>query len=458
MSDALGDRFSRLAALKPSRGRGAVEMGFGPRGMSPEIPAGSARLAELLGAMPARNRFGEHLALRRWFSESIGSEPPEQAVDESVLRLLAPDAPADVGHPEKWLFLDTETTGLAGGTGTYAFLVGIAWWDAGGLEVEQFFMRDHSEEHSLLVALAERMAERRVLVTFNGKSFDWPLLETRFRMTRAIRTPSPRAHLDFLHPARNLWRLRLGSVRLPELERHILGWNRGIDIDSMLIPTIYFDFLRGGSPDPLVPIFWHNQMDLRGLAGLAAHTLSLLADPEARGRDALELFGVSRICERRGETQRAQGFYKSSIARDLPAETARVARKSLAKIAKRAGDFALACELWREMLGQSREGLEAYEQMAIHYERRLREPRRAAALVREALAELGRAARPGTPAPFFCARYRKRFEKRLARLERRARRARLDGIADAGDAESQGLPAESNPRAVTRGNSDGQFG
>ncbi len=458
MSPTAQNRFATLAALKPARRRAAVETEIEPRGLSPEIPEGSARLAELLGAMPARNQFGEHLALRRWFSESIGCEPPEHAVDESVLRLLAPNAAADIADPQQWLFLDTETTGLAGGTGTYPFLVGIAWWDAGGLEVEQFFMRDHSEEYSLLVALAERMAERPVLVTFNGKSFDWPLLETRFRMTRSIRPPTPRAHLDFLHPARNLWRLRLGSVRLPELERHVLGWNRGADIDSMLIPTIYFDFLRGGSPDPLVPIFYHNQMDLRGLAGLVAHTLSLLADPETRGRDALELFGVSRICERRGETKRARGLYERSIAWELPAETGRTARKSLAQIAKRDGDFAIACELWREMLGQSREGLEAYEQIAIHYERRLREPRQAAVLVREALAELRRATRLGTIAPWVCLRYRKRFEKRLARLESKGRRALMDDAASAGSPESNGPAAESNRKPATGENSDGQFG
>ncbi len=108
-----------------------------------------------------------------------------------------------------------------------------------------------------------------MLVTFNGKSFDWPLLETRYRMTRTIKPPAPRAHLDFLHPARTLWRLRLGSVRLPELEKHVLGWNRGADVMSELIPQIYFDYLRGASPEPLVPIFHHNQMDLRGLAALA---------------------------------------------------------------------------------------------------------------------------------------------------------------------------------------------
>ena len=144
-----------------------------PRGHVPDVPAGAERLALILGATTRENRFGAHLALRRWFSEVIDGDAtfaaPETELDLAALRLLAPEAPDCVADPRQWLFLDTETTGLAGGTGTYPFLVGIAWWDAGGLEVEQFFMREHSEEHSLLEALAERMAERRVLVTFNGK-------------------------------------------------------------------------------------------------------------------------------------------------------------------------------------------------------------------------------------------------------------------------------------------------
>jgi uncharacterized protein len=423
-------KFGRLKALEPPVRRGnsaALEVS---RGHTPEIPAGADRLAEMLGAGPRTNRFGEHLGLRRWFSQVIEGDAtfgaPESALDAAALRLIAPGAPECIADPQQWLFLDTETTGIAGGTGTYPFLVGIAWWDAGGLEVEQFFMREHSEEHSLLVALAERMAERRVLVTFNGKSFDWPLLETRYRMTRAIKPPAPRAHLDFLHPARNLWRLRLGSVRLTELERHVLGWNRGKDVMSELIPQIYFDYLRGGPPDGLVPIFHHNQMDLRGLAGLASRVLSLLGNAETHGRDALEIFGVSRICERRGERLRARTLYERSIARELPVETERAARRSLARLAKRDGDFDLAREIWEGMLGDSREGFEAYEQLAIHYERRLREPHRAAALARKALAELRRASRTGTVAPGFCRTARARFEKRLARLERKAGRTFLD--------------------------------
>src|SRR6266849_2059927 len=233
---ATADRFSRLAALKPTR----------PLPERPAIrtPDEADSLGRLLGAGVARNHFGEHLSIRNWFStpeftdpSSITLELLSRTRDESLSRKTR----AALEDPEKWLFLDTETTGLAGGTGTYAFLVGVAWWDAGGLQVEQFFMRDFTEEYSLLEELAERVAERPVLLTFNGKSFDWPLLENRFTMTRSIATPKLAAHLDLLHPARALWKLRLGKIRLVELERHVLnaqrlGWRRNDDVSSAHIP------------------------------------------------------------------------------------------------------------------------------------------------------------------------------------------------------------------------------
>ena len=370
-----------------------------------------------------------------------------ERLDASALRLLLPDAADEAADPRQWLFLDTETTGIMGGSGTYAFMVGIAWWDAGGLEVEQFFMRDHSEEHALLVTLAERMAERRVLVTFNGKSFDWPLLETRYRMTRTLRPPVPRAHLDFLHPARNLWRLRIGSVRLQELERHVLGWKRGADVASEFIPEIYFDFLRGGPPEPLVQIFLHNQMDLRGLAALSSRIVSLLAEPDRQGKDGFELFGLSRMCERRGEAGRARKHYEQSLAAaELPPETDRVARRSLARLAKREGDLSRACDLWEGMLGSSREGFEAYEQLAIYYERHIREPQRAASISRDALNELQRAKREGTIARGAYLQIRTRFENRLARLERKAGRLLLETIV----VESPAQAGESDRRDKER--------
>jgi hypothetical protein len=198
---------------------------------------------------------------------------------------------------------------------------------------------------------------------------------------------------------------------------------------SEFIPQIYFDYLRGGQPDPLVPIFHHNQMDLRGLAGLASRVIAVLGNPELHGQDALELFGVSRICERRGQSARATVLYQRSIAAELPADTERAARLFLARLAKRDGNHELACQLWEKMLGDSREGFEAYEQLAIHYERRAREPDRAAELARKALAELRRANRLGTIAASAFRQKRERFEKRLARLERKGRTGLLLDLA-----------------------------
>ena len=381
------------------------------------------RLAQALGATTKANDYGEYLAVRCWCAQ-----PSRHSPDNRALKLLLPEASDVIADPDQWLFLDTETTGLAGGSGTYAFLVGLAWWEGGGLEIEQLFMREYSEERSLLFALRERIAERPVLVTFNGKSFDWPLLETRFRMSRKISVPTPRAHLDFLHPARNLWRLRLGSVRLSELERHVLGWDRGVDLLSGLIPQIYFDYLRGGRPERLVPVLNHNQMDLRGLAALSSRILSLLSDAESLGQDGLELFGVSRICEKRGQDIRARTLYEKSIASFLPTETDRVARRSLARLAKRQGDFNLACELWKDALGNSRHGYEAYEQLAIYYERTARDPERAEQIVHQALDELRRAIQIGDIAPGPYREIKARFEKRMQRLERKTRKPLLDTL------------------------------
>src|SRR6201987_928147 len=381
------------------------------------------RLSRVLGAIPKTNQYGDYLSGRCWCAQ-----PPRYSPELRALRLLMPDAADEISDPEHWLFLDTETTGLAGGSGTYAFLVGIAWWEDGGLEIEQFFLRDYSEERSMLFALGERIAERPFLVTFNGKSFDWPLLETRYRMSRKISVPTLRAHLDFLHPARTLWRLRLGSVRLSELERHVLGWDRGADLLSGLIPQIYFDYLRGGPPERLVPVLNHNQMDLRGLAALSSRILSLLGDAGNLGQDGLELFGVSRICEKRGEDFRARNLYGKSIASILPTETDRAARRSLACLAKRQGDFELACELWKDAVGNSRHGYEAYEQLAIYYERIARDPEQARQIVKQALDELRRAIQMGDIAPGPYREIKARFDHRMERLGRKSQRPLLDSL------------------------------
>ncbi len=428
MTSSFHDRLSRIAALRPARQALAAEVA--ERAQHVGDPDAAARI---LSGEVERNAYGEHVIVRRWYAE------PESFVpDASALRLLAPEAAAALADPQQWLFLDTETTGLSGGTGTYAFLVGVAWWDAGGLQVEQFFMRDFGEEHSLLLALGERLRERPVLVTFNGKTFDWPLLETRYRMTRAIEAQVLRAHLDLLHPARQLWRMRLQSVRLTELEKHVLGWDRGPDMWSAMIPQLYFDYLRGGTAEPLADVFRHNQQDLRGLAALSGKMLALLAEPEAADCEALDLFGLSRLLRRRGETKRSRQVYERALAAGLPGELDRAARRELARLAKRERDFGRATELWGELAvgadhrvrpsaGQAQRpvptdndadaALEAYEQLAMYYEHQVRQPERAAALTREALAAVSEALQMGN---LTAAAHRKlcaRLEHRLCRLE-----------------------------------------
>ena len=428
MRDVSLDRVRRLKALQrpspvPSEMAGewqAPLLNGGGEAHSRTMRNEPDRLARILGTKAKANSYGNYLSLRCWCAE-----PAQYSPDTRALRLLMPEAPDDIADPGQWLFLDTETTGLAGGSGTYAFLAGIAWWEGGGLEIEQFFMREYSQERALLYGLQERIAEHPVLVTFNGRSFDWPLLETRYRMSRKIPVPTPRAHVDLLHPARSLWRLRLGSVRLSELERHVLGRDRGADVLSDLIPRIYLDFIRGGPPERLVPVFHHNQMDLRGLAALSRRILSLLSDAETLGQDGLELFGVSRICERRGQNTRARKLYEKSIASVLPTETDRAARRSLARLAKHAGDYSQACAFWKDALENSQQGYEAYEQLAIYYERKARHPEQARQIVRQALAEL-HGANQGDITPRAYLEIKARFDHRMMRLERKTQTPLLD--------------------------------
>jgi uncharacterized protein YprB with RNaseH-like and TPR domain len=397
------------------------------------MPSEEDVVGRLLGADVAKNHFGEHLAVRNWFSTPEFSQPSSTTLellsrtrDESASRKTR----AALQDPEKWLFLDTETTGLAGGTGTYAFLIGVAWWDAGGLQVEQFFMRDFGEEHSLLQELSQRVTKRPVLVTFNGKSFDWPLLENRFAMTRCIAAPRLAAHLDLLHPARALWKLRLGSVRLVELERHVLdaprmGWHRENDVSSALIPQFYFDYLRGGPVEPLAGVVRHNQMDLRGLAALFCKINALLSEaPHATNEiESLDLFGLSRFLQRRGEDDRAHSACAQALAIGLPEEIRPKARRELAFMAKRRGEHARAAEIWLEIVGDPCDGVPACEQLAIYYERHAKDMAQAAQFAKLAIATLRRQL-ANSRDPFLTARFvrlEQKFQHRLARLEQKSR-------------------------------------
>src|SRR5882757_9483948 len=422
---ATADKFWRLAALKPTRPIPALPAAI-------RTPDEADSLGRLLGAGVARNHFGEHLSMRNWFSTPEFTVPSSTTLellsrtrDESLSRKTC----ATLQDPEKWLFLDTETTGLAGGTGTYAFLIGLGWWDAGGLQVEQFFMRDFTEEYSILHELSTRVVERPVLVTFNGKSFDWPLLESRFTMTRSIAAPKLAAHLDLLHPARALWKLRLGSVRLTELERHVLdaprlGWHRENDVASALIPQFYFDYLRGGPAEPLAGVVRHNQMDLRGLAALFGKINSLLSEPAGAANEieSLDLFGLSRFLQRRGEDDRAHSACAQALAIGLPAEFRPKAHREFAQMAKRRGEHAQAAEILLEIVADPHDGLHACEQLAIYYERHAKDLVKAVQFSELAIATLRRQRANSRDLLIAArlARLEQKFLLRLARLEKKS--------------------------------------
>jgi len=221
----------------------------------------------------------------------------------------------------KWCFLDTETTGLAGGSGTYAFLIGVGRITPRGFAIRQFFMRDFGEEASVLHALDDHLKQFDVLITYNGRTYDQPLLETRYRITRQ-RPPFARLeHLDLLFGARRLWNLRFDSCRLVELENQILGVERQGDLAGELIPYVYFDYLRTREIFRLVPIFHHNAIDILTLACLTAIVPKAFHAPEQAGfAHGAEMVGLARWWRQAEQHDTALGLLRQALDRDLPDE------------------------------------------------------------------------------------------------------------------------------------------
>lgn len=212
---------------------------------------------------------------------------------------------------QRMLFLDTETTGLAGGTGTVPFLVGLAWFEGRSLRVHQLFLRRLGEEAPLLRVLAERMAESSCLVTFNGKSFDWPLLRTRFVLNR-VPVPTELPHLDLLHCARRVFKYRGAGTRLVHLEEQVLGFQRVGDVDGALIPDLYFRFLRGGDGASLTPVLEHNANDLLLMVALLGELVRRFRSSGARGEDPRDLLGFAGVALRAKDYERAQAFARAA--------------------------------------------------------------------------------------------------------------------------------------------------
>jgi uncharacterized protein len=226
--------------------------------------------------------------------------------------------------PERWAFLDTETTGLAGGSGTYAFLIGVGRITPQGFALRQFFMREYAEEKSLLAALAKYLEEFDILVTYNGKAYDQPLLETRYRMNRQPPPFGRLPHIDLLHGARRIWKWRFENCRLTHLERQVLGFEREGDLPGELIPYVYFEYLRSGEAQRLVPIFHHNALDILTLGCLTALVPAAFraADPQSLAglgfRRGEEYLGIGRWCLAAGDMERALDLFRRAIEAGLP--------------------------------------------------------------------------------------------------------------------------------------------
>jgi hypothetical protein len=270
-------------------------------------------------------------------------------------------------------FVDCETTGLAGGTGTKAFLVGIASFDDCGLTVEQHFLPDYDLEPAFLGGVSAALERAGALATFNGKCFDLPLLETRFTLARRRADWLDLPHLDLLHPARRMWKRRLASCSLTSLEEHVLGVRRESDVPGWLIPTVYFQFLRTGDFAPLEIVFEHNRRDLLGLVALTLR-LSRLVGGEEEAEEALDLYSLARHLTDTGDLARGAVLYQRAIALDLPPAERGEARNRLALLYRRMGEGMAAVAEWQALAREARpHALFALVELAKHYEHRERD-------------------------------------------------------------------------------------
>jgi uncharacterized protein YprB with RNaseH-like and TPR domain len=290
-------------------------------------------------------------------------------------------------HPKRWAFLDTETTGLAGGAGTYAFLIGVGSIDEEGFRVRQFFMRDFGEEASLLARLTEHLSAFDVLITYNGKTYDVPLLETRYRMARSKPPFARLAHLDLLHGARRLWKLRLDSCRLVDLENQILGLEREGDLPGEMIPYYYFQYLRTQQAFQLVPIFHHNVMDIVSLACLTAVVPFAFRSPgDAALRHGADLVGLARWLTQAERFEEAVGLFRRAVDLGLPDNLLFKTLWEIGRLEKKLERHAAALAVYTDLAaGKNPYRVAALEELAKYYERRERNYAMALEMTRSAL-------------------------------------------------------------------------
>lgn len=354
------------------------------------------RIAEILGGRPVETSFGRCLAIDRryesdrWHGDlQIGSCDLD---DRGDLRLLDPSLTLRDGS--RTVFIDLETTGISGGAGTVAFLVGCGFFDLGAFQVRQFLLTSYASERALLSAVADFFGDADLIVTYNGKTFDLPVMETRWSFHRLPRPDFSQElpHFDMLHPARRLWSSRFGpddgsgagGCRLTTLERDVLGFTRTGDVQGFEIPGRFFQFLRTGDPRPLEPVLEHNRLDLVSLAVVTGHAARLARAGDQACRNEGEALALGRVLERARVFDRAEACYRRATAAtgvDVRSE----ALYRLGLRCRRARRFNEAAVVWRELVDltespYSRRRADmnqlrqfALEALAIHEEHRERD-------------------------------------------------------------------------------------
>ena len=413
-------------------------------------PPDPARAAAVLGGTVVERAEGAVIVVdreyhandlhgRKRIGDVIDTLNEEQDALAAMARAWSTVAPgASAALPAPFLFLDLETTGLFTGAGTQAFLIGCAAIDGDSIRVRQFLMPGFEHERAALAALAEWAAEHGALVTYNGKTFDVPLIETRFLFHRLPFPLAETPHFDMLHPARRLWRGRPttagpdpdeSSCSLSVLEKHLAGLHRVGDVPGFEIPSRYFQFVRDGDARPLAAVLEHNRLDLISLAAVMARALVLVSRGPLESSNPHECFGLARLYERAGSHENAEGALLRCIdlAKRIGTEpdVHADALRRLAWLRRRGGRVHEAAAAWRDLATLPRCAAalrrEAKEALAIYHEHRSRDLGTARSLVLDVLKDdpLGRR--------------KAEAEHRLQRLERKIAVRKEGGLVAALD-------------------------
>lgn len=284
------------------------------------------------------------------------------------------------------LFIDTETTGLSGGTGTFAFLIGLGFFDNDHFLIQQFFMRDFSEERASLCMVKDIIESFEFLITFNGRHYDIPLLETRFILSRIVSRIRDMPNFDLLYPSRRIWKGAYENCRLITLESRLLGVEREDDIPSEWIPSLYFEYLKTGDGRKISRVFYHNQMDILGMVALLGRIHLIYHDPQAaRPRKGIEHFSLGRLFWDHGEREKAIPCFEEALKR-CDDELAWEVMKWLSMAFKKIGQAERAKSLWEEMLSWPMpKDIYPYVELAKYYEHRIKDFEKAIEYVDKAL-------------------------------------------------------------------------